>query len=99
MARKKSTFEREMQNPEFRETFEKEYNELLLSELLCAVMEEDEISVRRLAKAANLSPSVIQKIRKGQQKDVKVGNFISIMQECGYNLILEKGDQRIHLHR
>jgi len=61
MARKKSTFEREMQNLEFRETFEKEYNELLLSELLCAVMEEDEISVRRLAKAANLSPSVIKK--------------------------------------
>lgn len=98
MARKKSTFEREMQNAGFRKSFEKEYNELLLSELLLAVMENDKISVRNLAKAANLSPTVIQKIRSGQQKDIKVGNFISIMQECGYNLVLEKGDQRIHLH-
>jgi len=98
MARKKSTFEREMQNAGFRKSFEKEYNELLLSELLLAVMENDKISVRNLAKAANLSPTVIQKIRSGQQKDIKVGNFISIMQECGYDLILEKGDQRIHLH-
>ena len=98
MAKKKSTFEREMQNADFRKNFDREYNEFVLSELLCAIMEDDKISVRKLAEAVNISPSVIQKIRSGQQKDVKVGNFISIMQECGYNLILEKGDQRIHLH-
>lgn len=95
---KKSTFEREMRNVKFRKNFEREYNELLLSELLLAVMEDDKISVRKLAKAAGLSPSVVQKIRSGRQKDIRVGNFISIMQECGYNLVLEKGDQRIHLH-
>ena len=95
---KKSTFEREMRNVKFRKNFEREYNELLLSELLLAVMEDDKISVRKLAKAAGLSPSVVQKIRSGRQKDIRVGNFISIMQECGYNLVLQVGDQRIHLH-
>jgi len=98
MAKKKSTFEREMQNADFRKTFEREYNETLLSELVCAIMDDDKISVRKLAEAVEISPSVIQKIRSGQQKDVKVSNFISIMQECGYDLILEKGKQRIHLH-
>lgn len=98
MAKKKSTYDRLMQDKNFKKEFEKDYNEFVLSELLLAVMENDKMSVRKLAMAANLSPTVIQKIRSGQQKDIKVGNFISIMQECGYNLVLEKGDQRIHLH-
>lgn len=98
MARRKSTFEREMKSAAFRRVFEKEYSELLLSELVCAAMEEDEISVRKLAKAADLSPSVIQKIRTGAQKDVKVGNFLNIMRECGYSVVLEKNKRRIQLH-
>ena len=68
MARKKATFEREMKSPAFRRAFEKEYSELLLSELVCAAMEEVHISVRKLAKAVDLSRSVIQKIRKGAQR-------------------------------
>ncbi len=98
MTKKQSTYDRLMQDKSFKKEFEKEYDDLLLSELVLAVMENDKISVRKLAKASNLSPTVIQKIRSGQQKDIKVGNFISIMQECGYALVLEKGDQRIHLH-
>ena len=98
MARKKSTFDREMKSSAFRRAFEKEYSELLLSELVCAAMEEDEISVRQLAKAVDLSPSVIQKIRKGAQKNVKIGNFLNIMRQCGFSVILEKDDQRIKLH-
>lgn len=98
MAKKKSTFEREMQNAEFKKQYEKGYKEFLLSELLCALMEKDDISVRKLAKAANLSPSVIQKIRTGEQKDIKIGNFITIAKQFGYELVLEKGKQRIPLH-
>lgn len=60
-------------------------------------MEEDEISVRKLAKAVDLSPSVIQKIRKGAQKGVKVGNFLNIMRECGYRVVIERNNQRIQL--
>lgn len=92
-----STYEREMQDPEFKESYKKEYKEFLLSELLCAMMEEDDVSVRKLAKAVNLSPSVIQKLRSGEQKDIKFTNFINIAKEFGYTLILEKGDERICL--
>lgn len=94
-----STFDREMQNPEFREKFDKEYKEFALSELLLALMAEDsEISIRKLAKAAGISPSVIQRIRSGRQQEIKIGNFISIIEEFGYKLVLEKGTKRIQLN-
>lgn len=51
-----STYEREMQDPSFKEQFEKEYKEFALSELILAMMEEDDMSVRGLAKAVGISP-------------------------------------------
>ncbi len=70
-----STFEREMKNAKFKKAFDKSYKEFLLSELLIAIMENDEISVRDLAKEAGLSPTIIQKIRSGKQDDLKISNF------------------------
>ena len=69
-----STFEREMKHSRFKKAFEKSYKELLLSELLIAMMEEDEKSVRGLAKEVGLSPTIIQKLRLGRQTDIKVYN-------------------------
>lgn len=92
-----STFDRLMGNKKFKKEFDLEYNDLLLSELLIAAMESEHKSVRKLADAVGLSPTVIQKIKSGQQKDVKFKNFIGLMQECGFSVILEKGQQRISL--
>ena len=92
-----STYEREMKNARFRKAFEKSYKELLLSELLITLMEEDEKSVRQLAKEVGLSSTVIQKIRSGKQDDVKISNFVSIMHACGYKVVLEKGKERIEV--
>jgi DNA-binding Xre family transcriptional regulator len=90
-----STFERMMQNPDFQAKFESGYQEFLLSELLISIMENDNISVEQLAQEVNLSSAVIQEICSGHQKDIKFSNFLQIVQACGYNLILEKGDDRI----
>lgn len=90
-----STFEREMKQPRFKKAFEKCYQELLLSELLIALMEKNDKSVRGLAKAVGLSPTVIQKIRSGKQADIKINNFIHIAHACGYHVVLEKDDERI----
>ena len=92
-----STFESEMKNPRFKKAFEKQYKEFLLSELLIAIMEEDEISVRDLAKEVGISPTVIQKLRTGKQEDLKISNFVNIVQVCGYKVILEKNDERIEI--
>lgn len=90
-----STFEREMKQPRFKKAFEKRYKELLLSELLIALMERDEKSVRGLAKEVGLSPTVIQKIRSGKQTDLKINNFVRIAHACGYHVVLEKDHERI----
>lgn len=92
-----STFEREMKNAKFKKAFDKSYKEFLLSELLIAMMEEDEVSVRDLAKEAGLSPTIIQKIRSGKQDDLKISNFVSIAHACGYKVILEKNDDRFEI--
>jgi transcriptional regulator with XRE-family HTH domain len=92
-----STFEREMKSAHFKKAFDKSYKEFLLSELLIALMKEDEISVRELAKEAGLSPTVIQKIRSGKQEDLKISNFVSIAHACVYRVILEKNDDRFEI--
>ena len=92
-----STFEREMKNARFKKDFEKSYKEFLLSELLIAFMEKDDISVRNLAKEVGLSPTIIQNIRSGKQEDLKISNFVNIVHFCGYKVFLEKDDERIEV--
>ena len=92
-----STFEREMLDPDFKEQFDKEYNEFLLSETIKELMESGHKSVRKLAKESGLSPTVIQNIRSGLQEDMKLSNFLTISHACGYHLVLEKDDKRIPL--
>lgn len=95
--RKLSTFEREMQDDKFRETFEKGYREFSLAEILMSLMKESHKTVRGLAQEAGLSPTIIQKVRSGQQRDLKISNFLTIAAACGYHLCLEKGKNRIEL--
>lgn len=90
-----STVERWRLDGDFREQADKEYQELLLSELLLALMDEDEKSVRQLAKEAGLSATAIQKIRSGKSKDMRLSNFVGVVQACGYNIVLEKEGHRI----
>ena len=90
-----STLERKLQNPEFRDIYEEELKQFAFSELLLAMMDEDEISVRKLAKMAGISPSVIQKLRTGEQTDLRLSNFMNIAKQFGYKIVLEKGENRI----
>lgn len=93
-----STYERKMKDQKFRKAYKQSYKELLFSELLISIMEGDDKSVRELAKEANLSPSVIQDIRSGKQHDIKVSNLIKIAHAFGYEVILQKGNERFTLN-
>jgi len=90
-----STYDRAMQDSDFRAEYQKEYKEFALSELLLALMAGDNKSVRRLAKEAGLSANTIQNIRSGKQKDTRLQNFKNIVESYGYQLILEKDGERI----
>jgi DNA-binding Xre family transcriptional regulator len=88
--KEESTYKRLTKNPKRRAKIEKEYKELLLSELLIALMEEDQVSVRKLAKAAGISPSIIQDIRTGKKENITLKSFSNIASALGYKVVLEK---------
>lgn len=90
-----STFERKMKNPKFKKAFKEGYKKLLFSELMISIMEGDDVSVRNLAEEADLSSSVIQNLRSGKQHDIKVSNLIKIAHVFGFEVILERGDERL----
>ena len=81
-----TTFDRLMQNSKFKAEFEKGYNEFLISEFMIEKMEEENISVRELAKQAKESPTTIQNLRRGNAETVKFKTLSSIMQKLGYVL-------------
>ena len=66
-----------------REEFFREYKELLLSELLLAAMEKEELSVRKLAKKAGVSPTIVQAMRSGSKKDFTLKSFFKVLHGLG----------------
>lgn len=92
-----TTFEREMQDVEFQASFEKEYKEFVLAEVLASLMKESHKTIRGLAEEIGISPTIIQRVKSGQQKDLKITNFLNIAEACGYHLYLEKGGKRIEI--
>ena len=85
-----STYERLAQDQACKKRIDEEYQELLLSELIMALMEEDHISVRKLAEAAGLSPSIVQDIRSGKKDNLTLRSFTNIVSALGYSIVLEK---------
>ena len=81
-----TTFDRLIQDPKFKDEFEKGYNEFLISEFMIEKMEEENISVRELAKEAKVSPTTIQNLRSGNAESVKYKTLSNIMQKLGYAL-------------
>jgi hypothetical protein len=92
-----STVARWMQKPGFKAAVAKERKELILPELVLAIMAKDTKSVRELADELGLSKTVIQNIRSGEQSDMKLSNFVKLTHAYGFDLVLEKEGQRIPL--
>jgi len=90
-----STFDEIMSNPERRKKFDASYKEFVLSELLIALMEEDEKSVRALAKEAGVSPTVVQDIRSGNKQNITLRTFSNIIKSMGYKMYIKKGKKQI----
>lgn len=91
----KSTYQKEMQDPKFRKIFEREYAELLLSELILAMMEEDKVSVRKLAKEVGIALSVLQSVRSGKHSNMTLKNFIKLITALGGEVTIRRGKEYI----
>jgi len=87
----KTTFDKFINsNPKRKEKFDKEYNEFLLSEFVLEKMESENISVRKLAKKAGVSPTVIQKIRSKNAERINFRTFTNVLNTLGYKINIEK---------
>lgn len=72
-------------SPKELKAYKQEYKEFALSELILALMERDEISVRKLAKIAGVSPTIIQEMRSGLKKNHNMESFFKILKSLGFN--------------
>jgi len=90
-----TAFDEFMADSESKELFNKSYNDLVLSEILISLMEEDKVSVRELAKLANVSPTIIQELKSGKKENVTLKNFNNIVNSMGYKIFLKKGKKQI----
>jgi DNA-binding Xre family transcriptional regulator len=84
----KSTYEKFIENKKQKRLLDREYRDLLISELLLAAMEEDHISVRKLAAEAEVSPTIIQNLKSGKKTNITIGTLSRILDVIGYQIIL-----------
>ncbi|MDH5718948.1 MAG: helix-turn-helix domain-containing protein [Spirochaetia bacterium] len=87
---KETTFSRMMKDKKRKEKFDEGYNKFLLSEFLTDAMEENHISVRKLAEKAKVSPTIIQNIRSGKTSNVTLKKLDDITSVLGYRLEFKK---------
>ncbi len=90
MTKTVSTFDRLMEDAEFKEEFDKGYEEFLISEQICEAMNEMQISVRQLAEKARVSKTTIMNIRTGDAERISVRKLNSILNVLNYKLSMEK---------
>jgi DNA-binding Xre family transcriptional regulator len=83
-----------MEDVEFKDMFDKSYRELVLSELLLAIMAEDKVSIRSLAKQAGISPTIIQDLRSGKRDNLTLKTFSNLLDALGYDIVLEKREKK-----
>jgi len=94
----KSTYEEFIEDEKQKKLLDEEYKGLLVSELLIAAMHEDQISVRKLAAAAGVSPTVVQGLKSGDKTNVTIGTLSRILDAVGYRIILApKNSPKKHL--
>ncbi|MCD6336848.1 MAG: helix-turn-helix domain-containing protein [Candidatus Marinimicrobia bacterium] len=93
----KSTFSKMMEDPSQKEKFEKEYSQFMFSELLLAAMEENQISVRLLAKESGVSTSTIQNMRAMKPANITLRTVSSLLSTLGYELEAKKGNKVVTL--
>ena len=77
-------------NPKEREQFDRECADFLLSEFVLEKMEQENISVRVLAKKAGVSPTIIQKIRSKDAEKINYRTFSNVLNSLGYKISIEK---------
>ncbi len=62
-----------------------------------AIMKNDAVSVRELAKAAGISTAIIQGVRSGEKPNITTQSFFKILQALDCSLIVKKDNHMFPL--
>jgi len=92
-----STYERMMKDPEFAKEFNKIHKKFLFQEFLLSIMNRKKWSVRKLSNEVGLSKNIIQDLKSGKQKDLKLSNFIKIANSSGFHVFLVNDTEKIEV--
>lgn len=84
----KTTYEQliESMTPEEKKEFNREYEVLLLSEMLLAELNQDHEAIKKLAKAIGIAPDFIKNIHTSDNYKLI---FFETLKKRGYNLVFE----------
>jgi transcriptional regulator with XRE-family HTH domain len=91
--RAQSTYDRIMKDPKRRAKFGEKYARFLLSEIILALMKQEKVSVRALARKAGTSSALIQDIRSGKRSNITLKNLLGITSCLGAAVRIEKDDK------
>lgn len=86
-----SLMDRVMADPKRKERIEREYQKLLISELMLELMEDEGTSVRSLAEKSGVARSIIQDLRSGTRDNPTVRNFSRLLHALGAEIVIRKG--------
>ena len=92
--KKLSTYDEMCLDPKVKKDLDSGYKELILSELILALMQEDNVSVRMLAKEAGLSPTTIQEL-KTKNKLPNMKTFFKIMEHFNLKVTIQKKNGQV----
>jgi len=85
-----NTFDQFLQDPKQKEKFDKDYSKFLLKEFLLEAMNENHMSVRKLAEESGVSTSIIQNIKSEKTTNITFNTLNSLMTALGYRVKIEK---------
>jgi DNA-binding XRE family transcriptional regulator len=92
--KKLSTYDEMCLDPKIKKDLDTGYKELVISELILALMQKDHVSVRKLAKEAGLSPTTIQEL-KTKNKLPNMKTFFKIMDHFNLEVTIQKKNGQV----
>ena len=78
-----------LRDPKRKKRIDREYQALLISELIQATMKKDAMTVRELAEEAGVSPTIIQDLKSGKRKNVTLITVSKVLNAIGYAVLYE----------
>lgn len=90
----KSTYEKFIEDEEQKSILDQEYRDLLISELIRAAMEEDHLSVRKLAASAGVSPTIVQGLKSGTKTNINLDTLLRVLDAMDYCVVFEPKNGR-----